>query len=162
MEIKIKKITTKHLLDTAASFTVNKDVHPNLYKMYLAEHSIIRTQMFWIEMYDIYTFVSVHLVRHKFGVEHFVKSNREDRKSYTGDKGRYQPVNHAMFLNAQELINMSRKRLCRKSHVETVFVMNAIKEEMHKIDRELAECMVPDCIYRGKCCEPMSCGRSME
>jgi hypothetical protein len=160
MQIKITKLTDKDLLDKACSFTVNKEVHPSLYKMYLSEHSPVRTQMFWIEMYDIYTFCSVHFVRHKFGVEHFVKSNREDRPGYTQDLGRKTLVNHAMLLNAQSLINMARKRLCYKSHDETRLIMETIKDEMKKIDTDLALCMLPDCLYRGKVCHEFKpCGK---
>jgi len=158
MEIKVEKMTTKYLLDEACSFTANKEVHPNLLKMYRAEHSVIRTQLFLVRMYDIKTFVSVHLVRHTQGISHFVKSNREDRPGHTGDLGRDQPVNHLMFLNAQSLINLARKRLCNKAHKETIEVMKRIVEEVRKVDQDLAVCMVPDCIYRGKCNEPVSCG----
>lgn len=153
------KLIGKEYLDKACSFTANKEVHPNLYKMYRCEHSPIRTQMFWIEMLNIKTFISVHLVRHKHGVEHFVKSNRNDRTSYTGDLGRNQPLNHAMLINAQALINMARKRLCSNAHPETYVVMSMIKNAIRKVDLELAECMVPDCEYRNGCYELKSCGR---
>ena len=80
MRITVTKLTDKSLVDRACSFTAGSSVEvKSLYKMYKSEHSPIRTQMFWIEMEDIPTFVSVHLVRHKIGVEHFVKSNRLDR-----------------------------------------------------------------------------------
>lgn len=157
MRITVKRIIHPKYVDKACSFTINKDVHPNHGKLYLAEHSPIRCALFWVEMKNIYTFVSVHFVRHKFGVEHFCKSNREDRSSYTGDKGRLTPINHAMLINAQALINMSRKRLCSKSHKSTREVMLKIKEGVAKVDPALAEHMVPDCIYRGRCCEMKTC-----
>jgi hypothetical protein len=123
----------------------------------LSEHSPIRTQIFWIEMYDIPTFVSVHFVRHKHGIEHFVKSNRDDRSSYTGDLGRNQPVNHAALCNAQSLINMARKRLCKKSHPETQKLMQLIVDKIKEVDPLLFPFLIPDCKYRGKCCEITPC-----
>jgi hypothetical protein len=162
MEIKVIQLIKKEYLDKAASFTVNKEVHPGLWKMYNSEHSPIRTQTFWIELLDIFSFVSVHLVRHKHGVEHFVRSNREDRSSHTEDLGRKTLVNHAMMINAQGLINMARKRLCSKSHIETQKVMISIKEEINKIDPTLAQFMVPECEYRRGCHEFCSCGRYQE
>ena len=119
MQITVTKITDKALLDLACSYTVNKDVHvKDLKAFYMSEHSPIRTQLFLIEMKDIPTFVSVHLVRHTVGVIHFVKSNRDDRNGEP-NANRDTPVNHMMIANAQAIINMARKRLCSKSHIDT-------------------------------------------
>lgn len=126
--------------------------------MYLSEHSPVRTQMFVVEMTNILSFVSVHLVRHKFGVEHFVKSNRSDRGGNAG-ANRLSQVNHLMILNAQALINMARKRLCGKASDETQDVMRHIKAGVAAVDPDLAACMVPECVYRGACYEFQSCGR---
>lgn len=157
MQVKVTKLTSKDLLDKACSFTVNKEVHPSLAKMYDAEHSVIRTQLFCIELFDIATFVSVHLVRHNVGITHYVKSNREDRIGYTGDTGRNHPVNHMMILNAQSLINMARKRLCGKAHKETRDVMQAIVNGIEVVDPDLWQFLVPECVYRGRCHELKPC-----
>lgn len=158
-KVVVTKVTDKTLLDKACSFTVDKEVNvKNMEKMYRSEHSPIRTQMFTVEMYNIPSFVSVHYVRHKFGVEHFVKSLREDRCG-TGVEDRWSPVNHMMFLNAQTLINIARKRLCLQASQETVIVMEMIKDGVEKVDKDLAFCMQPDCVYRGNCYEFKTCGR---
>jgi len=162
VNVTVTRITVKYLADKACSFTANREVHPDLGKLYKAEHSPIRTQMFWVEMTGIPTFCSVHLVRHKFGVEHFVKSNREDLPGFTGDGGRMQPVNHAMLLNAQALINMARKRLCRKTHAITRDIMKLICLGVLEVDPDLYPCLVPECEYRGKCHEMKPCGRMGE
>lgn len=159
MNITVRKITDKVLLDLACSYTAGKEINvKDLYKFYLSEHSPIRTQMFIIEMQDIPSFVSTHFVRHKVGVEHFVKSNRPDRGG-DGEATRNSPVNHLMFCNAQALVNMARKRLCSKASVETQYVMSQLVAKMVDIDYELSLCLVPDCMYRGKCYEFNTCGR---
>ena len=158
MEIKVTKLTDEALLRKACSYTINAESKAILGKMYKCEHSPIRTQLFVVEMIDIPTFVSVHLVRHHVGIDHFVKSNREDRPGYSGDSGRLQPVNHMMLVNAQALINLARKRLCFQAHRETVKVMQAIKTEVAKVDQDLANRLVPDCLYRNGCNELKSCG----
>jgi len=158
MRITVEKNTHLELMRDACSFTTDAESNATLKTMYKCEHSPIRTQMFTIRMYDIYTFVSVHFVRHKVWAEHFVKSNRDDRTSYSGDEGRKQPVNHMIFCNAQSLIAMSRKRLCSQAHSSTIGVMRKIKEEVRKIDPDLAERMVRDCEYRNGCYEIKSCG----
>lgn len=160
MQIKVTKLTDETILRAACEATMRgQQSKVSLDKMYRCEHSPIRTQLFWIEMKDIYTFVSVHLVRHKTGVEHFVMSNREDRGG-TGKEDRYTPINHSMFINAQALIQMSRKRLCGAAHQEAQNVMQAIKDEIEKVDPDLARYMVRECEYRnGICPELKCCGR---
>lgn len=160
MKIVVKKITDETLMRTACSFTINSESKMSLENIYRCEHSPMRTQIFWIEMYDIPTFVSVHFVRHSsVGQLHFVKSNREDRPGYTGDTGREHPVNHAMMLNAQHLVLLARKRLCGKSHSKTIEIMQMIKDEISKIDYQLAMRMVRECEYRGGCHELRPCGK---
>lgn len=157
MRVVITKLTDGALAQKACEFTINKKSSISLDKLYSCEHSPIRTQMFWVEMYDIPTFVSVHLVRHAIGISHFVKSNREDRGGLTGTD-RNTPVNHAMLLNAQSLINLARKRLCLKASSETVAVMKEIKEKIKEVDPALYPYLVPECEYRKACHELKSCG----
>ncbi|MEN8219753.1 MAG: hypothetical protein ABFS56_26075 [Pseudomonadota bacterium] len=86
-------------------------------------------------MLNIPTFVSVHLVRHKIGVEHFVLSRRDDRPAGKGEiPTRLTPVDHAMFMNAAALIAMGRKRLCCKAHPKTIAVMMKIKKAIGLVD----------------------------
>lgn len=102
--------------------------------------------------------VSVHLVRHKFGVEHFVESNRDDRGG-AGDNevNRLTPVNHGMEINAQAVIAISRKRLCYASHVRTVALWRKVRGAMQAVDPDLAAAMAPECAFRGYCPELREC-----
>lgn len=125
-------------------------------KILNAEHSPIRTLMVTLVMWQIPYFVSVHLVRHKFGVEHYVKSQRSnpDRGAERQDA----LVNHVMDMNVLALINMSRKRLCFKADPVTRSVMESIKSEIEKQDPLLSSFMMPECLYRNGCHEFQSCG----
>lgn len=70
MQVNVEKMTDEKLAVKACEFTSGKLVkHPEgiLTRIYRPEHSPMRTQMFWVEMYDIPTFVSAHLVRHSQG-----------------------------------------------------------------------------------------------
>jgi len=158
MTIAVQKLTDESLMRKACAVTNGKTSSKvTLEQIYKCEHSPIRTQLFWIEMYGIPSFVSVHFVRHKVGVEHFVKSLRDDRCG-KGNETRNSPVNHFMLINAQALINMARKRLCTKAHKETRKVMNEIKMAVRNVDFPLFERLVPDCEYRNGCYELKSCG----
>lgn len=161
MRITVEKLTTVDLARQACKFTIHghKDSLISLKKVYQCEHSPMRTQLFWIEMLGIPNFVSVHLVRHSIGVDHYVQTMRDDRGA--GEvANRNTPTNHGMLINAQALVNMGRKRLCMKAHAETRAVMVAIVEELARVDFDLGNRMVAECIYRGGVChEIKSCGR---
>jgi len=151
MEVQIIPITTLDDARLACSYTINKDSKITLDALARCEHSPLRTQMFWVLMDEIPTFVSVHFTRHKIGVEHFVKSNRSDRGG-SGVITRETPVNHAMFINAHALINMARKRLCKKASPETREVMLAIKAACPEWLRPY---LIPECEYRGGVCHEL-------
>lgn len=126
-------------------------------RLYRNKHSPIYTQYFWIEIEDIKTFVSTHLVRHSSGVTHFVRSNRDDLGG-NGRADRNTLIKHSMFINAMALIQMSWKRLCFKAHKDTVNTWLAVRNAVAKVDLELAEHMTPHCHYIGRCDEDKPCG----
>ena len=130
-------------------------------KIILSEHSPIRTLRWCIELRDIPYCNSVHFVRHKFGVEHYVRSQRsnEDRGAERQDA----PVTHVMDINAAELIAMSRKRLCNKADPTTRMIMEMIRSAVVCSDPEMKYVLVPECVYRGnRCPELKGCGRFPE
>lgn len=163
MKITVQKITTIADAHAAIASTVSGATTPRatLQQLYGWEHSPSRTQLFWVVMEGIPSFVSVHFVRHAaVGQQHYVMSNRVDRGGDGNDiVTRNSPVNHRMLLNAQHLIDMSRRRLCYQASIETRSVMQRIKDEVAFVDMDLARYMVPNCIYRGGICsEPKPCG----
>lgn len=72
---------------------------------------------------------------------------------------RRQPTDLAFLANAEALINMAHKRLCRRASVETRGVFERIKEEVKAVDPDLHRHLVPMCVFRnGLCTEPKGCG----
>lgn len=129
-------------------------------KLLKAEHSPIRELWFGIRM-EIPYWVSVHFVRHHIGVNHYIQSQRNDRQNkYDRTKApQDEIVSHIMSINAQELIFMSHKRLCRQASKETREVMEEICGKVIEVNPEFKELLVPLCVYRnGKCTEFYSCG----
>jgi hypothetical protein len=55
-------------------------------KVLRARHSPIRLIMYQVELKGIPYWLSVHLVRHKIGIEHFVVSQRDDITGVPRDK----------------------------------------------------------------------------
>lgn len=128
-------------------------------KLLLSEHSPIRRIKFYWRWKDLKYWVSVHIVRHKIGIEHWVTTQRTDRTGIDrNDIPQGALVNHACEADAQALINISRKRLCSCASPETRAAWQKVKDEVSKTEPELASCMVKECIYRGFCPEMFGCG----
>jgi hypothetical protein len=130
-------------------------------KLLEAEHSPIRELWFGIKM-EIPYYVSVHLVRHHIGVNHYVQTQRDDRTNDNiprAEKPQGAMVSHIMSINAQELIFLMHKRLCGQASTETRQLANMIRNEVIKVNPEFKTLLVPLCAYRGGLCtEFFPCG----
>ena len=112
-------------------------------KLIMSEHSPIRRMKFYWRWKDLPYFVSTHMVRHKIGIEHFVSTQRSDRTGIDRNNlPQSNPVNHACEADAQALINISRKRLCNCASKETREAWQLVKDEVAKVEPELANCIV--------------------
>lgn len=150
----------------ACRTTISKDrieVEPSAEfkrKLLLAEHSPIRKLIISAKWFDLKDWISKHFVRHKYGIEHFVRSQRTDRTGINRDELKQSAlIEHEIELNAQAVINISRKRLCK--HNTAKETREAWKEFLKTIkyeQPELYSVCVRDCIYRGYCYELNSCG----
>ncbi len=166
MKIEITRVTSWTDVLNAARFTQRKEPRsgePSVIwkkKIIKAEHSPLRCLMFNIDFYDIPNYVSVHLVRH-IHAQPFVSTSRPDidgKQIPREEQKKIDPVNMRLFLNAQEIINISKVRLCNKAEKETRKIWNMVVEELKKFEPELAAACVPNCFYRGFCPEFKSCG----
>lgn len=128
-------------------------------RILLAEHSPVRKLAFNWKWLDLPYWVSVHFVRHKFGIEHFVSTQRSDR---TGEnravKPQDAPVVHECLANAQAVMFISRRRLCGQASADTRGAWKLVVDEIARTEPELASCCVPECVYRGFCPEFKPCG----
>lgn len=162
MQVIVTEITdSKRILDKCR-LTVNKEPSKNprpsskfLDNIYMAEHSPIREKLFDIYIEDIPYCISTHFARHHIGLEKYVTTSRADRTEIKDRSQRSQMdlVNMSITVNAQALINMSRKRLCGCADETARLVMYKIKSEILRLEPELGNKMVPECVYRGFCSE---------
>ena len=150
-------------------------------KSIIAEHSPIKLVEYTISFKNLKQRVGVHLLRHQY-VLPFIHSQRVDRREDINElTDRYmntvaedikndpyfnrsdvlpqgQPNDQDFVVNVQTLINISRKRLCNCASSDTVAAWKAVRDAIMEIDPVVAKCMVPNCIYRGRCPEINSCG----
>lgn len=168
MKIEITRVTNWQRVVDAARFTQGKEPlghEPSdefKKQMILSEHSPLRELEFDIKMYGIPYWVSNHFVRHVHA-QPFVSTSRPDitgSKVSRHDMRQDELVNLQLSLNAQEIINISKLRLCNKASKETREIWYKVLDELACIEPLLASACVPQCEYRGFCPEPKTCGWS--
>ena len=122
----------------------------------ISEHSPIRSMSIKWKWVNIPSWVATHFSRHKW--ECFIKTQRTDRTGTDRNKmPQDAPVIMSGDANTQHLIDMARKRLCRMASRETRKYMEDLKKEIHEVEPEIADVLVPNCIYRCGCPEPNGC-----
>lgn len=148
----------------------------------MAEHSPIKLVEYCISFKDLRQWVGVHLLRHEHVIPQ-IHTQRGDRRDIIEEYPYIQKAldelsseirantnprdfvrqgelnDQDFYVNAQTLINISRRRLCNKASTETIeawkLVVQTLKEN---VDPIIADFLVPNCIYRGFCPEADSCG----
>lgn len=128
-------------------------------KILRARHSPIRTLEFCFRLNNIPSWVATHLCRHVHATP-FVKTQRSDRNN-GHDRGADRqdtPVNMCWYMNAEELITISHKRLCYQASKETREVVRAICDAVVRVNPEFRGLLVPNCEYMHCCNEFYPCG----
>lgn len=123
----------------------------------ISEHSPIRLLTVDWSWPSIKSWVATHFSRHKW--ECFISTRRSDRTGI--DRSTLSQDELVQFdgvANAQHLIDTARKRLCYCASKETREYMEDLKVEITKIEPELGNMLVPNCVYRSGCPEFTTCG----
>ena len=133
-------------------------------KMLKAEHSPIRTMQIKWKWIDIPYYVAMHFRTHWLGIEQFISTQRSDRTGEDrSEKSQTAPVIHECEANLQQIINISKKRLCNQADNNTQRYWRSFLNEVVKPNEpELYNVCVPECVYRGHCPELESCGYTEE
>lgn len=127
-------------------------------KILEARHSPIR-RLFFSFYIECPYWVSVHLCRH-IHAQPYVRSQRNDRQNdYDREKApQDQPVCMIWDMNAEELMNVANKRLCRLASAQTREVVEKMCALVIEKMPEFKEVLVPACEYNGVCHEMFPCG----
>lgn len=139
-------------------FTENEPSAEFKKKLLISEHSPIRLLEIDWTWENIKSWVSVHWTRHKH--EKFVSTQRDDRKEHDisrDDAPQGTPVVMDNYANAQQLIDIFRKRLCYQASPETREYAEDFKMAIREIEPELSDVLVSNCIYRNGCPEFAMC-----
>ena len=89
----------------------------------------------------------------------FLKTQRSDRNN-GHDRGADRQdalVDMCWYMNAEELITIAHKRLCHQASEETREVIQAICDEVVKVNPEFDGLLTPMCAWRGGKCDEFNC-----
>lgn len=130
------------------------------HKLLEARHSPIRTLQFAFEL-EIPYWVSVHLCRHVHA-QPFVRTQRNDRQDeYDRNKApQDELVRMIWYMNAEELMTIANKRLCKQASMETRATVKEMCDLVEKACPEFSGLLVPQCVY-GKCHEMFPCKKNL-
>lgn len=166
IEVVVERVTNWARVLDAARFTQGKcslDKEPSddfKRKIVLSEHSPLRLLEFDIKVYGIPYFSMGHFVRHVHA-QPFVSTSRPDitgAKATRHELPQDAPVNMQLSLNAQEILNISRLRLCNKAEITTRMIWGAVVSELREMEPILADACLPQCVVKGFCQEMKTCG----
>ena len=123
----------------------------------IAEHSPIRNISIRFLWENIPYCIAMHWKTHVWQSK--VNTQRGDRTGVDrSERKQTDPVNFIGEMNAQNEIDTMRKRLCFMADTETRELAEDHKRELKKYEPEMADVLVPNCVYRCGCPEIGGCG----
>jgi len=128
-------------------------------KILEARHSPIRCLPFSFYLEGVPSYIATHFARHHVGVEKYIKSQRNDRQSeYDRNAARQDsPVDMILDLNGESIQVLANKRLCGQADPSTRRVMQEICGQAVMKCPEIADMLVPMCVWQGGICHEMKC-----
>lgn len=125
-------------------------------EMLEARHSPIRELRFAFRITDLPYWVSTHLVRH-IHARPYVRSQRNDRQvDYDRNTApQNAPVSMMWCMEAEELMIIANKRLCKQAAKETREVVAEMCSLVTQKCPEFSDVLVPMCKWQGGVCHEM-------
>lgn len=125
-------------------------------KLLICRHSPLRIGTILIHFEDVPYYVAMHLVRHVHSTP-FVGTSREDRTGVPREERKQTDlINFDMYMNVEEFMNISERRLCYCADINTLTLWKMVVEEIGKYDKAIEWASVPQCVAHGGCIEPFS------
>ena len=123
----------------------------------ISEHDPIRDIIVKFRWPDIKYWVAMHWKTHIWRSR--TNTQRNDRQdNYDRNKApQDSPIDLTGDPNVQHLIDTWRKRLCSMASPETRALAEDLKEVLHEVEPEIADVLVPNCVYRCGCPEQWGC-----
>lgn len=117
----------------------------------IGRHSPIEEMEFWFDCIAPDR-VMDHIVRHK-EIGKYVTSSRPDRTTTLDAPEGHR--NLSLCINAKRLIEIAWVRDCNAAWFETRELMDAIRDEVKRLDSTVGVFLAPSCVWFGVCVEPV-------
>ena len=124
----------------------------------ISEHDPIRDIEVKFRWRNIPYWVAMHWKTHIWRSRTNSQRNDRQTKYDRNEAPQGQVVDFIGDANAQHLIDTDRKRLCYMASPETRGYAEDFKMTLHAFEPEIADVLVPNCIYRCGCPESNGCG----
>lgn len=126
-----------------------------------AKHSPIRWLRFSFRLEGIPSYVATHLARHVHS-QPYIMSQRNDRQDNYDRNSAPQsaPVDMILDANAEALMAIASKRLCRQADPTTREIVRQMVDQVYGSCPEFRGLLAPPCEIYGRCMEMYPCGRS--
>ena len=123
----------------------------------ISEHDPIRDIEIKFRWKNIKYWVAMHWKTHIWRSR--TNTQRNDRQdNYDRNKApQDSPIDLTGDPNVQHLIDTWRKRLCSMASPETRVLAEDLKVVLHEVEPEIADVLVPNCVYRCGCPEQWGC-----
>ena len=129
-----------------------------------AGHSPIRLIEFHIKVEGVKSWITVHNVRHKHGIEHWISTQRDDRTGVNRDDAPQGTlVDYEFCVNLEELMYICNRRFCMQAHQETrdfwrsIIIALMCDEKSKDVIGPVSTLFVPMCVRCGGRCPEMKC-----
>lgn len=127
-------------------------------RILLAEHEPIREIEIKWSWQNIPYCIAMHWKTHIWPSR--TNTSRADRTGVDRSERRQtDPVYFDGRANPQHLIDTMRKRLCGQADPETRAYAEDLKRTIHSVEPQIADVLVPNCVYRAGCPEDGNCGK---
>ena len=130
-------------------------------RMIKPRHSPVRELKFVFRFTNLPAYISTHFARH-IHARPYIQSQRNDRQSKYDRRKAPQdaPVTMIWSMEAEELMIVANKRLCKMASAETTAVVKAMMELVEPLVPYMRGSLIPMCEYHGGVCyEAKGCGK---
>lgn len=123
----------------------------------ISEHDPIRDIEVKFRWASIPYWVAMHWKTHIWRSRTNTQRNDRQANYDRNEAPQNSPVDFIGDPNVQHLIDTMRKRLCMTASRETRKLAEDLKETIHGVEPEIADVLVPNCVYRCGCPENGKC-----
>jgi len=159
--LKVERVLNFETIQKAAGVSLGKRQSKiTEHEAYQQEHSILQFGEWLIQSNELCRAGCLQMKTYnkRDGFYSLMQTSRPDRTERGHMMDRNEPLWFIAKLSDAAMIHISKQRLCQTAEEATSIWWIRVHARVKAIEPELAARMVPECITRGFCKEPVCCG----